>query len=74
MKASELRELTRDELLRRVAELRDEQIKLRLRQASETLPNPLRLRGLRREIARCLTLLAEAHRAEAAKPSEKTHE
>ena len=59
MKASELREMTRDELTRRVAEFRDEQFKLRLRQATESLPNPLRLRVLRRDVARCLAVLKE---------------
>ncbi|MBM3315402.1 50S ribosomal protein L29 [candidate division WOR-3 bacterium] len=57
MKASELRELTADELSRKLAELRDELLKLRLRRAAEPMPNPLRLRGLRRDIARCLTML-----------------
>jgi large subunit ribosomal protein L29 len=58
MKASELRQMTRDELLRKVNELRDEQFKLRLRRGSEELPNPVRLRLLRRDIARCLTILS----------------
>ncbi len=64
MKASELREMTKEELLRRVAELRDELIKLKLRRATEQLPNPLHLRGLRREIARCLTVLKEKEQSE----------
>ncbi len=59
MKASELREMSREELMRKLAELRDELFKLRLRRASEELPNPLRMRVLRREIARCLTVLNE---------------
>lgn len=59
MKASDLRELTKEELLRKVAELRDELFKLRLRRATEQLPNPLRLRILRRDIARCLSVLKE---------------
>lgn len=57
MKASELREMTPDEVRRKLAELRDEQFKLRLRRSAEELPNPLRLRLLRRDIARCLTVL-----------------
>jgi large subunit ribosomal protein L29 len=57
MKASELREMTRDEILRKLAELKDEQFKLRLRRSAEELPNPLRLRLLRRDVARCLTVL-----------------
>ncbi len=57
MKASELREMTRDEILRKMVELRDEQFKLKLRRSAEELPNPLRLRLLRRDVARCLTVL-----------------
>jgi len=57
MKASELREMTPDEIRRKLAELRDEQFKLRLRRSAEELPNPLRLRLLRRDVARCLTVL-----------------
>ncbi len=64
MKASELREMTKEELLRKVAELRDELFKLKLRRATEQLPNPLRLRVLRREIARCLTVLKEKEQTE----------
>lgn len=59
MKASELRELGKEEIQRRVAEARDELLKLRLRRAGEELPNPLRLRVLRRDIARMLTVLRE---------------
>lgn len=59
MKASELRELSTEELVRRLAELRDELFKLKLRRASEPLPNPLRLRMLRRDIARCLGIMRE---------------
>lgn len=58
MKASELRELSPEELERRIGELRDESFKLRLRRSTEQLPNPLRLRMLRRDIARCRTVLA----------------
>lgn len=57
MKASELREMTTEELQRRVGELRDEIFKLRLRRGTETLPNPLRLRTMRRDVARCLLVL-----------------
>lgn len=59
MKASELRELGREGIRRRLAELEDELFKLKLRRATEPLPNPLRLRVLRREIARCHTVLRE---------------
>jgi large subunit ribosomal protein L29 len=71
MKASELREMTREEILRKVAELRDEQFKLKLRRSAEELTNPLRLRLLRRDVARCLTVLRAKEIASEAKPAEK---
>ena len=73
MKASELREMTRDEIMRKVVELRDEQFKLRLRRSAEELPNPLRLRLLRRDVARCLTVLRAKEIASEAKPAEKNN-
>ena len=74
MKASELREMTRDEILRKLAELRDEQFKLRLRRAAEEIPNPLRLRLLRHDVARCLTVLRSKEIAAEAKPVENNDE
>jgi large subunit ribosomal protein L29 len=71
MKASELREMTQDEVRRKLAELRDEQFKLRLRRSTEELPNPLRLRLLRRDVARCLTVLRAKAIADQVKPGEK---
>jgi len=59
MKASELREMSLEELERKLNEVRGELFKLRLRVASEQLPNPLRLRMLRRDIARYLTVMHE---------------
>jgi large subunit ribosomal protein L29 len=73
MKASELRELTRDEIQRKLAELKDEQFKLKLRRSAEALPNPVRLRLLRHDVARCLTVLRAKEIAEA-KPAEKNDE
>jgi large subunit ribosomal protein L29 len=70
MKASELREMTQDEVRRKLAELRDEQFKLRLRRSTEELPNPLRLRLLRRDVARCLTVLRAKAIADQVKPGE----
>ena len=70
MKASELREMTQDEIRRKLAELRDEQFKLKLRRSAEELTNPLRLRLLRRDVARCLTVL-RAKEIEAESPEKK---
>ncbi len=59
MKASELRSMTREELENLLEELRDEEFKLRVRRSTEELPNPLRLRMIRRDIARIMTILRE---------------
>lgn len=55
MKYSELKDLTAEELRVKAAELTDELFKLRLRQAATQLENPMRIRQLRRDIARIQT-------------------
>jgi large subunit ribosomal protein L29 len=59
MKVSEFSEMSKDELANVLHQLRDEHFKLRLRRGTEELPNPLRLRIIRRDIARVLTILRE---------------
>ncbi|MBU0671577.1 MAG: 50S ribosomal protein L29 [Candidatus Margulisbacteria bacterium] len=59
MKASELRELNIDELKRRAQELRRELMLTRFAKVNQQLKNPLKLRHLRREIARILTIVRE---------------
>lgn len=59
MKIREMRELTRTELEQRRGELHDEQFNLKMRRSLKELDNPLRLRLLKREIARINTVLAE---------------
>ena len=59
MKIEQMRELTREELLQRKSELEEEQFNLRLQKASKELDNPLRLRMLKRELARINTILKE---------------
>ncbi len=54
-----MRELTREELLQRRSEMEEELFNLRLQKASKELDNPLRLRILKREIARVNTILRE---------------
>ncbi len=63
MKADEIRNLSDAELTARVAELQEEQFRLRFRSATETLEQPLRLRSIRRDIARLLTVQRERARA-----------
>ena len=59
MKAEEIRKLTASEIEARVAELERERFNLRFRSATEPLSNPLRLRTIRRDIARLYTVLRE---------------
>lgn len=59
MKAAALREMGESELRRKLAELRREYLDLRIKQASQQLKNPLKLREVRRDIARILTILRE---------------
>lgn len=58
-KASDLRELSVEQLEGKLAEAREEEFRLRFRSATEAIDNPMRFRALRREIARLLTLLGE---------------
>jgi large subunit ribosomal protein L29 len=72
MKREDIRSLSGDELRARVSELRDEQFRLRFRSATETLDDPLRLRVVRREIARALTVLREQENGAAPSQTSKT--
>ena len=59
MQAEEIRELTEEEILSRIAELEEERFRLRFRSATETLEDPLRFRVIRKDIARMKTILRE---------------
>ena len=72
MKLDEIRALGAQELEARAAELREEQFRLRFRAATETLESPLRLREVRRDIARVLTVLREKELAAAPEGTAKT--
>ncbi|MBM3675038.1 MAG: 50S ribosomal protein L29 [Actinobacteria bacterium] len=58
-KAAALRELNDAELVQRLAEAREEHFNLRFQAATGQLDNSARLGQVRREIARCETLLRE---------------
>jgi large subunit ribosomal protein L29 len=62
MRAEEIRELTVDDIKTRVAELEEERFRLRFRSATEPLENPLRLRTIRKDIARLKTVLTDKER------------
>jgi large subunit ribosomal protein L29 len=59
MKATELRELTIEELLQRETELKRELFNLRFRRASGELDNTAELKKTRRDIARVMTVIGQ---------------
>jgi large subunit ribosomal protein L29 len=59
MRARDLRDLTNDELVRRLADTRQELFNLRFQSATGQLENTTRLKITRREIARILTVQHE---------------
>jgi large subunit ribosomal protein L29 len=54
--------MSTDDIKARVAELEEERFRLRFRSATEPLENPLRLRTIRKDIARLKTVLGERER------------
>ncbi len=59
MKSSELRSLTGDELKQKETDLRKELFNLRFRLATGEVENPMRVRAVRKDIARVLTVMTE---------------
>ena len=59
LKSDEIREMSDADIHARVAELEEERFRLKFRSATEPLENPLRLRTIRRDIARLKTILRE---------------
>ncbi|HZP41356.1 MAG TPA: 50S ribosomal protein L29 [Candidatus Binatia bacterium] len=69
MKAQEFRDMSEAELQARATELVDELFHLRLKRATSELPNPMKVRQTRRDLARVKTILAE--RARDVAPAER---
>jgi large subunit ribosomal protein L29 len=59
MKSHEMREMTSEELQQLHDGLIDELVNIRIKLAAKQLDNPLRVRGLRKEIARSKSILRE---------------
>ena len=59
MKSEEIRALVENELVARIAELEEERFRLKFRSGTEALEEPLRLRSIRRDIARLKTVQRE---------------
>lgn len=67
VKASEIRNLKPGEIETKLADAREEMMKLRFQQVTGQLNDPSRLRSLRREVARMQTILHEQSAAEVVK-------
>lgn len=63
-KIKEIRDLNEDELHKRLRDLREEGLSLRMQQATAQLENSARIKLVRREIAQVQTVLNERNRAD----------
>jgi large subunit ribosomal protein L29 len=59
MRANDIRELSVEGMQARIVELEEERFRLNFRSATEPLEDPLRLRWIRKDIARLKTILRE---------------
>ena len=59
MKVNEIRNLTTEEINKKIDECKEELFNLRMKQATGTLEKPSRIRELRKLVARLKTILKE---------------
>lgn len=69
MRAEEIREMGKDDIVTRIRELEEERFRLQFRSATEPLEDPLRLRVIRRDIARLKTVMREGGGTEPVTPA-----
>ncbi len=74
MNMQEIKELTEKERGEKLSDLREEYFNLKFQLAMGKIENPGRLRYMRRDIARILTLKGNEHEAEAKPAEAKTEE
>ena len=60
MKPTQIRELSPEEIATRIAELERERFNLRFRGGTQPLEDPLRLRVIRKDVARLKSVLRES--------------
>jgi len=65
MKIREIRELSADDLRQKVIDLKDQLSRLRFQKAMGQLDNPMKIRNIRKDIARINTVLQEIQKKEA---------
>ena len=59
MKNKDIRKLSNDELTSKISDLKKELLNLRFQAATAQLPNPMRIKEVKKEIARAKTILTE---------------
>lgn len=59
MKASKLREMTEQELIKEEKDLKSELFKLRFQMATNQLENPMKLKQVKKSIAKVKTIIRE---------------
>jgi large subunit ribosomal protein L29 len=57
--ATDIRDLSNEEILEQIGQAKEELFRLRFRGATQELENPSLIKGLRRDIARMKTILRE---------------
>ena len=62
MKATEFRELTDEELLNKQEELKDQLFKLKFQHALGQLENAMKLKNIKKDLARIKTILREKNK------------
>ena len=64
MKAKDFREMSAEELNTKLVDLKKELFNLRFQSAINRLENPMRIKAVKKDIARILTVLKESNGAE----------
>ncbi|HZK42968.1 MAG TPA: 50S ribosomal protein L29 [Syntrophomonadaceae bacterium] len=64
MKAKKIRELTEMEINKKVSDYKEELFNLRFQLATGQLDNPMRIKEVKKSIARCKTVLRQRELAE----------
>jgi len=66
MRAKQLREQSQDELRKTLSDLEEQLFKLRFQKSTGQIENPIKIREVRRDIARVLTIINERRAKESA--------
>ncbi|HUP88072.1 MAG TPA: 50S ribosomal protein L29 [Longimicrobiales bacterium] len=59
MKATDIRDLSTEEITTKISEAQEELFRLRFRSATQQIENPSLIKSLRRDVARMRTILTE---------------